>query len=128
MTLCGLPEEARVVAPDGTATSLHIDPAAEPLCAGYWSRSAGWHALQAGEASLRFHVRDQDDAPTLALQAQREATRRLALAAAPATAAAMHPETLPGRRWPWFMAWLLLSATLWLLERHPTTRTPSRSS
>lgn len=116
--LCGLADGARVRAPNGRTTRLFVDPASgQARCAGYWPQAAGWHALETGEAREPFYVRGPHEAPGLRTRELREATERLVLAAQPATTARAAPETVPGPRWPWFLAWLLLAAALWWLER-----------
>ncbi|KFN49425.1 hypothetical protein [Arenimonas composti] len=111
---CDLPAEARIIAPDGGETALLADATAAG-CAGFWPVAAGWHALQTDDATASFHVLGEDELPGLAASERREAT--LALAAnAPATAPAV-ATTTPGPRWPWLLAWLLLAALAWWLER-----------
>lgn len=118
--LCGIADDARVVAPDGTITQILRDPVTgSARCAGFWPRSAGWHQLRMGDAVAPFFVRAGDDAPSLhraELQAQ---TRARAGAGATSTPAAS-PSAAEGARgpaWPWFLAWLSASALLWWLER-----------
>lgn len=124
VVLCGVGDGATVVAPEGAALPLYVDPASGPGdCAGFWPRSAGWHVLREPAAApggdgreVPFHVRAADDAPGLRSAEIREATLRLAAAGAPARAAAAAVPT-PGPRLPWFLAWLLLTAALWWFER-----------
>lgn len=121
MTLCGLGAGARVLGPDGTRTPLAPDPASGPrACAAYWPASPGWHELIEGESRTAFPVRAAGTAPGLAAMAVRTATDTLASAAPAATAA--RPAPVPGPRWPWGLAWLLVSAALWWLERPRRTR------
>lgn len=118
--VCGLDEGARVSAPDGASVSLRRDPASgERHCAAWWPTAAGWHELQSGGRTGRFPVRGNDEGLALAAVARQEAT--LALLAAPA-ASAGEAMPVPGPRWPWGLAWLLLSAGLWWLERRPVAR------
>lgn len=116
---CGIADDARVSAPDGTVTRLQRDPATgSARCAGFWPRSTGWHQLASGEGATPFHVRAADDAPALHLADLHEQTMRLA--AAPRTDAAPSTDALPGPRgpaWPWFLAWLAAAGLLWWLER-----------
>ena len=115
--LCGIADEARIVAPDGTTTRMLRDPATgSARCAGFWPRDAGWHQLKVGDAATPFFVRARDDAPSLHRAAVRSQTlQRAARAEAAATLAV--PEGARGPAWPWFLAWLTASALLWWLER-----------
>jgi hypothetical protein len=125
ITLCGLHDRASVDAPDGRRTTLLIDPASgRGACAGFWPRLPGWHVLrepapaQAGsERRVPFHVRAATDAPGLRAAGLREATQRLAAADATATTKKATTASVPGPRWPWFLAWLLLASALWWFER-----------
>lgn len=123
---CGVSERTAITGPDGMATRLIVDPAlGDRSCAAYWPGRPGWHALREGGGERAFWVRAAAAAPGLTARAQREAT--LILAARPDTAGdrsrrdstrpGSPPVPLPGSRWPWFLAWLALSAGLWWLER-----------
>lgn len=116
MTLCALPADATVEAPDGRRTPLYIDPVdSERACAGFWPRISGWHLLRAGDAVQRFNVRAADAVPGLRAARLQDDTARLA--AATATADAGQGPARPGPRWPWFLAWLALATAGWWLER-----------
>ena len=125
VVLCGVRERAEVDAPDGRTVAVVIDPASGArACAGFWPRLPGWHVLRTpapaqagGERRVPFHVRATDEATGLQAAAVREATQRLAANGAPAKAGV---SSAPGLRWPWFLAWLLLSAALWWFERSRT--------
>ncbi|MFC5578220.1 carboxypeptidase regulatory-like domain-containing protein [Lysobacter niabensis] len=113
--MCGLSDDASITAPDGSATTLLVDPATGPArCAGFWPQAMGWHALRNGRAEIPFHVRGGNELPGLQAVQLREATQRLTLAAG---AAPVDAPTHPGPRWPWFLAWLLASAAMWWFER-----------
>ncbi|HST45418.1 MAG TPA: carboxypeptidase regulatory-like domain-containing protein [Luteimonas sp.] len=116
-TLCALPAEARVVAPDGATARLHRDPRGSERCAAYWPAQPGWHVLEVGGRSWPFHVLAADALPALRAREVRDATR--ALAARPARAGDGSVATVgaPGVRWPWLLAWLVASGVLWWLER-----------
>ena len=113
---------AAVDEPDGHAVALAIDPASgTSACAGFWPRLPGWHLLRepapaqaGGERGTAFHVRASGDAPGLQAAALREATQGLVAAGHPVR---QRIAATPGRRWPWFLGWLLLSAALWWFER-----------
>ncbi len=68
-----------------------------------------------GDDSIPFFVRDPDQSPGLQAQAVHEATR--ALAADPDAHKGDLRATQAGPRWPWFLAWLLLTTAGWWFER-----------
>jgi hypothetical protein len=115
MALCGLAPNATVAALGAQPQALLVDPATgNARCAGFWPQAAGWHVLRSANASAAFHVRSPQELPGIAAREDREATQRLALLPPrSATSIAM----APGARWPWFLAWLLVSAALWWFER-----------
>ncbi|KFN46234.1 hypothetical protein N790_02200 [Arenimonas malthae CC-JY-1] len=115
VALCGLPEGARVRAPDGTESALWPDPATgHARCAGFWPAQPGRHAVLVDDQALPLLVRDPAELPAMAARENQVAT--LALVAGDNTATA-EPAPVPSPRWPWFVAWLLLSSALWWLER-----------
>lgn len=115
VVLCGVPARASVLAPDGERSDLLVDPASgSHRCAAYWPRRAGWHRVEGASAPLEVLVRGLDELPGVRAQDLREQTLRLVTPAADATQAR---DSAPGRRWPWFLAWLLASALGWWLER-----------
>lgn len=115
VTLCGLSDGASVVAPGLPATPLLIDPVTGAArCAGFWPRVSGWHTLRNGDASAPFFVREQAELAGIAARQMRDATAQATLGSAGAVAM---QATAPGPRWPWFIAWLIVSATMWWLER-----------
>lgn len=116
--LCGLTEAARLHSPDGQVMALAVDPATGGrACAAFWPAQAGWHELRAGERTWAFPVRDRDEAPGLVAAGLRESTLALANAAPALAVAATPAGGGPGERWPWALAWMLLSTALWWLER-----------
>jgi len=118
MSLCGVPADASVIAPDGASHPLLRDPAANNGAA-FWPRAAGWHRLHSGDREQAFFVRARDATPAMRAQATRDATLRLA--AASPLASSNRPQSLgpqqSGARWPWWLAWLAASAALWWFER-----------
>ncbi len=57
ITVCGLGTASLVQAPNGSRTTLLIDPATgSDACAGYWPDQAGWHQLQQGDDRWPFYV------------------------------------------------------------------------
>lgn len=111
--LCGLDGEVALRAPDASAIALARDEATG--CAAFWPTQSGWHALTVGDTPAAFPVRGEDEAPGLRAFERREATQFLAANAAPPSPST--PLETPGARWPWALAWLLLSAALWWFER-----------
>ncbi|GAB2516970.1 carboxypeptidase regulatory-like domain-containing protein [Lysobacter humi (ex Lee et al. 2017)] len=119
LVLCNARGALRVTAPDGTVT-VPLPETSRPSgsCAAFWPRQAGLHRVEAGTLAAILHVRRDDEAPGLHAHAVHEATERLRATAPDAQRAntAAAPEQ-PGRRWPWWLGWLLASGALWWLER-----------
>ncbi|MBY4599382.1 carboxypeptidase regulatory-like domain-containing protein [bacterium BD-1] len=115
IALCSLPDDARVRAPDGTKTALLPDPATgESRCAAFWPTQPGRHAVAFDDQSLPLIMRDRAELPAMAAREDQQAT--LALVSGKSTRTA-NPDPVRSPRWPWFVAWLLLSTALWWLER-----------
>jgi hypothetical protein len=133
VVLCGLGAAARVrAAADGPDVVLDVDAQG---CAGYWPATAGWQTLESGGAAWPFYVRSADDGASWRASLDRQAT--LDLVTPPASAAvpnssnhargtptsargmsaAASAPSVPMSRWPWFYAWLALSAAIWWRER-----------
>ena len=113
--LCGLSEGDGVTSPGGAQVELVIDPASgAAACAGYWPAEAGVHQLRRGDSTLPLLVRDPAAYPAMVAAERQAATKALA-AQSPTTEATPHEQ--PGPRWPWWLAWLLVSGALWLYER-----------
>jgi hypothetical protein len=112
LILCGV-GAAKVVAPDGRASPLLVDPPSG--CAGFWPRLAGWHRVEQGGTVAPFFVAAAGALPNVAAMADTQAT--LALRAAAPGGRTVAGATRPGPSWPWFLAWLAASAVLWLIER-----------
>jgi hypothetical protein len=121
IALCGLADGATVTIAGSQPKSLLIDPATGTArCAGFWPTESGWHAVSSAEANAFFYVRAKDELPGVAARELREATSPVTLAP---NEVAVTKATAPGSRWPWFLAWLLVSAVLWWLERSRLGRT-----
>lgn len=116
VALCNVPAAAQVRGPTGIAVPLHIDPATgTDRCAGYWPQQAGWHQVQQGDITQAFYVFDPAGASALYRQQQREAN---ALLVRDATGSAVSGTVaVPGPRWPWLLAFVLVAGLLWWLER-----------
>jgi hypothetical protein len=116
LTVCGLSDTATVLEPDGRSRALLIDDqGANPGCAGFWPTQPGWHTVAGKAAQLPFYVRGANEAPGLKANALREST--LALLGESAHAGEAMKVPVPGPQWPYFLAWLLVTALLWALER-----------
>ena len=113
VAICPASSSAQVVAPDGETTLL----LPERNCAALWPRVAGWYWLRDGKSMKAFFVRSSDDAPSLAGEEMRTATRGLANGGTSVTARVTGVTAVRGPSWPWWLAWLLCSAALWWFER-----------
>jgi hypothetical protein len=110
--LCGLPSGAQAIAPDGARSALLADPQAGN-CSGWWPTQAGWHTFAAGSAQATMLLLEPQQARALHATQQRDATLALRGTAGTAQAAIR----VPGPRWPWLLAFVLVAALLWWLER-----------
>lgn len=120
-SLCGLGDDAALVSPEGLAQALVIDPASGPAgCAAAWPRAPGLHVVRSGGHAQPWPVLAADALPAMAARERREATRALA-AFAPSPDAAAEQPPVPGPRWPGWLAFLLVAALAWLLERRRPT-------
>lgn len=113
ITLCDLPAGAQAVAPDGTRTALLPDPQANH-CSGWWPTQPGWHTISTGDAQATVLLLNPGDARALHAQQTREATFALRGNTNPHSASRI---PVPGPRWPWLLAFVLVAALLWWLER-----------
>jgi hypothetical protein len=113
MILCGLTAAAQIERPDGrTAKLLPVNG-----CGAFWPDKAGWHLLRKpGDNPLTpFYVQ-----PANALPVMRAARDRDAMLMVRPPASGDRTATLrkvPGSSWPFALAWLLVSALLWWMER-----------
>jgi len=134
VVLCGLGAAARVLpSADGSDVALDVDAHG---CAGYWPATPGWQTLQSDGAAWPFYVRGADDGASWHASLDRQATLDLvtppssavgspkpavrgpnAAATGPAPSAPSLPPSAPMSRWPWFFAWLALTAAIWWRER-----------
>lgn len=114
--ICGLSDKAAVREPDGRISQLLIETkGVNTGCSAFWPRRAGWHAVNSKTAQLPFYVRAAGEAPGLKANALREGT--LVLAGGRPAAGTTSEIPVPGPHWPYFLAWLLVTALLWALER-----------
>lgn len=115
VVLCDVATGSTVEAPNGTRTQLLADPiSGAARCAGFWPMSAGWHRIRNGDDAWPFHVAARTALTGVQARELRDATA--ALVRTPGTSPSS-TSSAPGRRWPWFLAWLVVSASLWWLER-----------
>lgn len=127
--LCDVTDATSLLDPAGEVIALAPDPATgDRACAAFWPARAGWHLRRDGERERAFLVRAPDEAPGLHGAHRIEATTALAAGSPVDAAGAALPG--PGPRWPWALAWLLLAAALWWLERSRAGRglAPTRTS
>jgi hypothetical protein len=113
---CQLETGARVVSPDGNKTEMVLEPLPmQGQCAGFWPRATGWHYLENGPSQHAFFVHPPSQGQALDRQRTQQATRHLV--AMSAKVADNKQIAMPGRHWPFFLAWLLLTCLMWLFER-----------
>lgn len=122
--LCGLGEASVLVSPSGEETNLLLDPAsAASACAAAWPREPGLHRVRSGDLEQAWPVFAAEALSGLAAQAQREATLQLAALSPESAPALAESPRQPGPRWPGWLAFLLLAALSWALERpRPSVR------
>lgn len=121
--LCGLGAAAQVQTADGDRVELVVD---EHQCAGYWPKAAGWQRVLSAGTERPLYVRAKDDGRELLATRDRNWTRAQVQTSAQvnhhrksvlasAESDTTHRIALP--RWPFFIAWLLLMASIWWRER-----------
>jgi len=121
VVLCGVPAGTQVHGrAEAAPETLVVDPASgAQRCAAWWPRHAGWHELVQGEVRQAIYVFDRADAAALHRQQLRDSTAlRVAGGHGQMSAAT---QQVPGARWPWLLAFVLVAGVLWWLER----RTPA---
>lgn len=113
---CSLANNASIETAQGQQQKLLLVTQGENKnCAAYWPQQAGWHTLKSAEQSQPFYVRAKTEA--MALQQRYTQQAMMALTAAQAPTQKNSSVAVPGLHWPYFLAWLLLTALLWWLER-----------
>ena len=114
--LCPVTGSVRVIDPDGVESRPRLDPATGPAaCAAYWPRRSGWHRVVDGEREAALYVHPVETAPSLAQNANRQATIDLVDTAVPRGMRAASPAA--GSPWPWAACLLAVLGLLWWLER-----------
>jgi len=114
--VCGLQIGADVIDPAGTQSAMLVEPS-DAACASWWPSSAGWNSVRDENGTWPVFVHTADEGHSLHRAETREATRQLIEPEIPAWTVATG---LP--RWPWFLAWLAISAPLWWLQRKLAAR------
>ncbi|MEO6688477.1 MAG: hypothetical protein ABIS07_17405 [Dokdonella sp.] len=120
--LCAIKPGDVVENEQGNRITLLNDDASSRDCAGYWPAQSGWHTLISGSRRWPFNVRAEHDAPSLVRAADARTTRALLGASEPPSTLSVRAKPLP--RWPFYLAWLAVVATLWWIER-AATRSPA---
>lgn len=121
IAICGIAPSARVIAPDGAALALAIDPAAGARgCAAYRPAEAGVHTLaQPGadsEQRFAFSVLPEGSLQNIRVREMAEETARWAARQSAPAAPSAGPQRR-GTGLPWMLGWVALSALIWWGER-----------
>lgn len=110
--ICGLSSPSRIFAPDGRAST--VVPSGG--CGGYWPDSAGWHRLTGADGQRLFYVQPADALPVMRTARNVDAMLMMPEPSSP-TQVAPDARAARSAAWPFALAWLLVSALLWWLER-----------
>ena len=114
--LCGVNEGDAIEDARGQRSALLVETdSTSARCAAFWPRDTGWHALVRGETRWPFHVRAADAALAFTRAADARATRTLL--GTSAQDASQVTREVPRPRWPFYLAFLVLAAWLWWMER-----------
>lgn len=108
--LCGVSSSNMVRAPDGKVSQLL--PVSN--CAAYWPKAPGWHQVEGGGQSRPFFVYAADALPAMRSMRNAIATEMI-VSDRNHAASRSSRHSLPS--WPFALAWLTVSASLWWLER-----------
>lgn len=114
--VCGLQSMAKVIDPEGKQSELLVESGGSG-CASWWPSSAGWNSVRDENGAWPVFVHTADEGQSLRKAEIREATRQLIEPEIPPWKVATR---LPG--WPWFLAWLAISAPLWWLQKKVAAR------
>lgn len=120
VVVCGVATGAQVRRnAEAAPETLIVDPATgTQRCAAWWPRQAGWHELVQGGMRQAVYVFDPADAPALHRQQLRDSTALRVAGGHGRMSAAT--QQMPGARWPWLLAFVLVAGLLWWLERRTT--------
>lgn len=121
VVVCGVAAGAQVRrSAEAAPVTLVVDPATgTQRCAAWWPRQAGWHELVQGDVRQAVYVFDPADATALHRQQLRDSTAQR-IATGPGRMSA-GTQQVPGARWPWLLAFVLVAGLLWWLERRTST-------
>src|SRR5690606_8266277 len=117
-TPCDFAPGSALVARDGSRLQPRADALADGGAA-VWPRDGGWYRAGEGDAAPMLYVHATVALAGLVASARRAATLRLAATAmlvSPAPVAEVGSISASGRRWPCFLAFLLVVAALWWLD------------
>lgn len=116
VVFCNAADGDAVEDANGRRTTLFVEvDQSGARCAAFWPRDAGWHALVHGSDRSSFFVRDASAATALARASDAHATR--ALLGASTQDFPQATRKVPRPRWPLYLAFLVLAARLWWMER-----------
>lgn len=120
VVVCGVAAGAQVRRnAEAALETLIVDPATgAQRCAAWWPRQAGWHELVQGGMRHAVYVFDPANAPALHRQQLRDSTALRVAGGHGRMSAAT--QQVPGARWPWLLAFVLVAGLLWWLERRTT--------
>lgn len=120
VVVCGVAAGTQVRRSAETAPeTLIVDPATgTQRCAAWWPRQAGWHELMQGDVRQAVYVFNPADATALHRQQLRDSTALRVAGGHGRMSAAT--QQVPGARWPWLLAFVLVAGLLWWLERRST--------
>jgi hypothetical protein len=114
-TVCGIDDDAYVIAPDSSRTPLLPDPASG--CAAFWPAAEGFHRIVASNTAAQWmHASPTGATPALHAAQLQQSTARLA-EAHPGPLADRRPPGQPASPWPFLLAWLALFTSAAWLER-----------
>lgn len=120
VVVCGVAAGTQVRrSAEAAPETLIVDPATgTQRCAAWWPRQAGWHELMQGDVRQAVYVFDPADATALHRQQLRDSTALRVAGGQGRMSAAT--QQVPGARWPWLLAFVLVAGLLWWLERRTT--------
>ena len=120
VVVCGVAAGTQVRrSAEAAPETLIVDPATgTQRCAAWWPRQAGWHELMQGDVRQAVYVFNPADATALHRQQLRDSTALRVAGGQGRMSAAT--QQVPGARWPWLLAFVLVAGLLWWLERRTT--------
>ena len=122
--VCAEGDALKLSGPDGADIPIAPQSHGSIRCAAFWPTAAGWHHARAGTATAQLLVIAGDALPGVRAREARDATLALAVDAVARGDAASVQWAAAGPRWPWALAWLVLAAFGWALERRLLRHAP----